>query len=151
MVKLNSVNLKCTSINAQSVNQKSLLIIDYTLHNNLDLVFTQETWTKEGTNEYETSVIYMDSHGYKFQNLQRDTRGRGLGVIYRESHKPRITEVTKVSFFQDYCTSQNTRDHRVMAIAGIYHPPRAGNNPMDSTFITEVGLYLGTFISQFKR
>ena len=54
----------------------------------------QETWIKEGTSKYETSLIDLNSHGYKFQNLQRDTRRGGLGGLYRESLKQSITEVT---------------------------------------------------------
>ena len=38
-----------------------------------------------------------------------------------------------------------------MAIAGIYHPPRSKNIPDDITYLPEFGLYLKTFISQFKR
>ena len=66
LIKLNLKSLKCGSVNAQLVNGKSLLIIDYTLQNNLDLVFVQETRMKEDMNKYDPSLIALNSQGYKF-------------------------------------------------------------------------------------
>ena len=150
VIKSNLKRLRYGSINTQLVNRKSLLIMDYTLQNNLDLVFIQKTRIKEGMTEYETSLINLNSHSYKFQNLQRDTRGGCLEELYGESLKSGITEVTNVSFPEIIVHLSIPGTIEIMAIAGIYHLPRSGNTPNDSTFITEFSLYL-EIISQFKR
>ena len=58
-----------------------MLIIDYTLQNNLDLVFIQETWIKELIGKYETSVIDLNIHCYTFLNLQRDTTAGNTEIM----------------------------------------------------------------------
>ena len=62
-----------------------------------------------------------------------------------------IRGVTNVSFFVITVHLKIPGTTVIMAIVRIYHPQRSENNSNDSTVITEFGLYLKTFISQFKR
>ena len=46
-------------------------------------------------------------------------------MLYRELLKPRITEVTNVSFSEIFVHLEIPKTTEIMAIAGIYCPPRS--------------------------
>ena len=75
-----SFELKFGTVNAMSLNNKSLSILETVLDHKLDILLITETWI----NDEKTDVLGdLNSSGYTFKNFPReDRRGGGIGLLF---------------------------------------------------------------------
>ena len=73
--------LNLTSLNCQSVKNKTFKVLNYFEDSGVKIACLQETWLRSGdTSVYE---IFKD-FGYKFLRKERSgTRGGGLAILFR--------------------------------------------------------------------
>jgi hypothetical protein len=77
----NIKKLHVSVLNARSINNKSLLIKDYVVERQIDILAITKTWLKVGeTSDYITRDICPK--GYKFIHCPREyARGGGIGLL----------------------------------------------------------------------
>ena len=87
-------NIKLAIINAQSVRNKTADFVHHVIEENYDLTFVCETWLNEADGHVVASLAPT---GYNFQyvNRESETRGGGIGVMYKEDIK--VVLVSRVS------------------------------------------------------
>ncbi|KAJ8030613.1 hypothetical protein HOLleu_27076 [Holothuria leucospilota] len=70
-------------INARSVKNKDVVLVDYIIDHNLDLLGITETWLSTG-NQDNVDLGRLKTAGYEFRHVPRLTgQGGGLALIYR--------------------------------------------------------------------
>ena len=80
--------LQLALLNARSLNNKSLIIKDYVVENNIDIMAFTETWLKPDTNDNTTTIRNLCPQGYAFYHLPRQNRtGGGVGLLYNKQLK----------------------------------------------------------------
>ena len=72
--------LKFGTVNAMSLNNKSLNILETVLDHKLDILLITETWI----NDEKSDVLRdLNSNGYTFKNFPReDCKGGGIGLLF---------------------------------------------------------------------
>lgn len=73
-------------LNARSINDKTTIIKDFVVENNIDLLGVTETWLQsDADNELIIRDLYPS--GYSFHLVPRpgSTRGGGVGLLFRSS------------------------------------------------------------------
>ena len=72
--------LKFGTVNAMSLNNKSLSILETVLDHKLDILLITETWI----NDEKSDVLGdLNSNGYTFKNFPReDHKGGGIGLLF---------------------------------------------------------------------
>jgi hypothetical protein len=126
------------SWNAQSIGNKTAILVDHVLENDIDLMFLSETWL------FPTDTVIIGEltpPSYKFLNFPRDSvnRGGGIGVLYKQSMDLTVSpSSTYISFEHCIVTLKNSIDF-VM----IYRPtPSKANGFKTSQFLEEVDVFL---------
>ena len=82
--------IRLALINAQSVRNKTNMIVDHIIDNDIDVLWITESWLCESGDEKMIKDLTPD--GYKFINVPRSKgckekhRG-GIGILYRASYK----------------------------------------------------------------
>ena len=96
----NSPKLSAVLLNARSVCNKSLLINDYIVDSNSDILAITETWIKATT---PSSVIAeLTPPGYSLIHVPRPSqrKGGGVGIIYRYTLKAKVQPARAFSSFE---------------------------------------------------
>ena len=72
--------LKFGTVNAMSLNNKSLSILETVLDHKLDILLITETWIND---EKADMLGDLNSNGYTFKNFPReDHKGGGIGLLF---------------------------------------------------------------------
>jgi hypothetical protein len=122
---MENTHLSACLLNARSVRNKTLALLDYTIDQDLDVLFLTETWLGKGGND---CVIIGDlcPSGYSFLHAPRTSgRGGGVGILYRDELHVKLLQrnlsiqVTSFEYMEVTITSLNT----VYRIILVYRPP----------------------------
>ena len=73
-------------LNASSVNNKTLIIKDFVVDSDIDILTLTETWLNPDAINYST-INDICPKGYLFQHVSREKRGGGIGILYKQSLK----------------------------------------------------------------
>ena len=70
-------------LNARSVKNKRLLIKDWVVNNNIDILALTETWLQPD-NKDDHIIGDLTPTGYSFYHFPRQTRGGGVGILIKD-------------------------------------------------------------------
>ena len=93
--KLSSILI--STMNAESLGNKHLQILDYFINHKIDIGIFTEIWIND---ECPVLISDLNSQSYGFTPLTRTQRGGGIGVMYNKNIKTPIMEK------QEYSTSE---------------------------------------------
>ena len=113
--------LKFGTVNAMSLNNKSLSILETVLDHKLDILLITETWI----NDEKADVLGdLNSNGYTFKNFPRkDCRGGGIGLLssdYLQMNNP--SHYSSTSFQYITCTIGSSQHSCTITLLGCYYP-----------------------------
>lgn len=129
-VNTNNRKINLHYFNARSCLNKTDLIHDYVLSNDVDILFITETWLQPSGDE--PAVAAMTPPSYKFISKPRqERRGGGVAVMYRASFEQHIavSTLTTESTFES-TRVQLTHNGRVLNFVCLYRPPSSASNPI---------------------
>ena len=137
--------LKFGTVNAMSLNNKSLSILETVLDHKLDILLITETWIND-----EKADVFGDlnSNGYTFKNFPREDRRGGIGLLssnYLQINN--LSHYNSTSFQYITCTIGSSQ-HSCITLLDCYHPPPSKiNTASDAVFIYQFGILLEEIIS----
>lgn len=72
-------------LNVRSVKNKAMIVKDYVVDNDIDIMALTETWLRPGnTNDVEVGTLCPT--GYRFLHVPRShSRGGGVGVLFKDN------------------------------------------------------------------
>ena len=137
-----SNKLKMATFNVRSICNKPFDIFDLVLENNYDIFALTETWLhSEGD---DMIIADMKPPGFNFLHVPRQTRGGGVGILYKSFLNVTLVQSNFCHFksfevLETFCQLYNLR------IIIIYRPPPSqANNMSTADFLLEFGDYLQT-------
>ena len=114
-------------LNARSIRKKALLIKDYVVEHNLDLLAITETWLDPG----DKDIYYVRGicpTGYDFHHIPRaDSNGGGVGLLVKKSLQIRKQNQTKVKSFE-YMDVLVKYLNACIRLVIVYRPPPSEQN-----------------------
>jgi len=139
----NSPPIEALLLNARSIcntvknKNKPLIIHDYIVDKQLDIVAITETWIKPTTPG--STLAAVTPPGYTLDHISRPsgTNGGGVGLIYRNSFKAKKVTMPPFSSFEHMMMTLSVRG-KTLAIIVVY---RTG--PTYTTFLDEFSRLLG--------
>jgi hypothetical protein len=129
-----SNNIKLSLCNARSVLNKWDSIIDYIIENDLDILAITETWILPGN--VNDHVLKDLPPGYSLSHIPRQTRGGGVGIIYRDCLKPLIQPQYSVTSFESI-EALITIDSFCLRLIVLYRPPPSAKNGLTKAMFYE--------------
>ena len=142
-----SFELKFGTVNAMSLNNKSLSILETVLDHKLDILLITEMWI----NDEKADVLGdLNSSGYTFKNFPReDYRGGGIGLLFSDYLQiNNLSHHNLTSFQYITCTIRSSQHSCNTTLLGCYHPPPSKiNTASDAVFIDQFGILLEDIIS----
>lgn len=76
---------KLCILNSRSVCNKALLLNDFIVANEIDVLCITETWLKSNN---QLIINELSPKGYIFQHVARKGRGGGIGILFKKALKP---------------------------------------------------------------
>ena len=114
--------------NAQSVGNKTQMVKENILTDNIDLYFLVETWLHNDSNK---TLKDMCPPGYKTKQAAREHRkGGGIACIYKEHLKLKKMKPPEVSTMEILETILTTKTKKIRYVT-IYQPEPAATKNMD--------------------
>ena len=128
-----------TLLNTRSVRNESLIVKDFVVEHNIDILAMTETWlSADGSDE----LIIRDicPKGFDLLSVPRGSRGGGVALLYRKLLKFKRQSQIKTKFksfeFTDLLMNHSSLSLRV---AVIYRPPPSkSNNTSNDLFFEEL-------------
>ena len=121
-------------MNAQSLGNKHLQILDYFINCKIDIGIITEIWIND---ECPVLISDLNSQSYGFTPFTRTRRGGGIGVMYNKNIKTPIMEKQEYSTFE-LLTVRLCVSGKNITIYGVYHvPPSEQNKHTNQQFINE--------------
>ena len=71
-------------LNARSINNKSFIIKDFVVDQNVDILALTETWIRSD-NPDQCTINNLCPNGYSFQHISRKTKGGGVALLYKQN------------------------------------------------------------------
>ena len=134
--------LKFGTVNAMSLNNKSLSILETVLDHKLDILLITETCI----NDEKSDVLGdLNSNGYTFKNFPRqDLKGGGIGLLFSNHLQINNLSHDNLNSFQYLtCTVGSFQHSCNITLLGCYHPPPFKvNTASDAVFIDQFGILL---------
>ena len=134
------------TVNAMSLNNKSLSILETVLDQKLDILLITETWI----NDEKADVLGdLNSNGYTFKNFPReDCKGGGIGLLSSDYLQiNNLSHYNLTSFQYITCTIGPSQHSCTITLLGCYHPhPSKINTASDAVFINQFGILLEEII-----
>ena len=135
-------------LNTRSVRNKSLLVKDYVVDNDIDLLAMTETWLS--TTDQDVQVIGdVCPTGYQLFNVPRGSRGGGVALLYKNLLKFQSQTTIKRKFksfeFTDLLMRHSSTSLRIVI---VYRPPPSKANQCSLTlFFDEFPVLLGDLVT----
>ena len=137
------LGLTVGSLNIQSVRNKTDIIRDIVINQNIDILSLTETWI----NNKEKDDFYMKGltfPGYEFSHIPRQGNCGygGVGVLHKASIKVICSEKYKSDSFENMLIQFNTGS-RCLNLVTLYRPPPNQKNKLTTTqFFEEFSTFL---------
>ena len=129
-------NIHLSLLNAQSLKNKELMIIDYITQSNLDVCVVTETWFKD-TDKMWIKSSEFNKNGYKIRVHNRDERqGGGLALIHKNNIKVKDIDKGFCRSFE-YAVWKIGMRSTTATIHAIYHPPYSTKNQGTNTMFLD--------------
>ena len=118
--------LKCASLNARSIRNKTLNINDTVVERDIDILFLSETWL--GKDDDDAVIASIKPDGYDFIHHPRlGQEGGGVAILFRQSIKIQLQDHKSYSTFESIEALATVKGHTIR-ISSIYRPDPYGNN-----------------------
>jgi len=132
-------------LNARTINNKSLVIKDYVVDNNINILALTETWQKPSS-ESDYAARDICPNGYVLTQQPRSKgNGGGVGLLYNSSLKIEKQESKSFKSFElmEVLLHTNSSTSRIVI---IYRPPPSTSNGLSYTlFLDEFSSLLELF------
>ena len=120
--------LKMGVLNAHSVKNKSAVLKDTFVEEQLDIVAITETWLQADGHEIEISQL--TPNGYTFKHVPRSSgEGGGVGLLYKSSLDVKLTVTNDYKTFEKMECTVNTGTEHIRVLV-IYRPPPSPKNKL---------------------
>ncbi|ELT98964.1 hypothetical protein CAPTEDRAFT_186385 [Capitella teleta] len=142
-------------LNAQSIRNKTLSIMDHVLEKEIDILAITETWLREGDAALATELT---PSGYVFQHITQEAReeedhdrirrGGGVGILIRKDIKHEL--VKKESSYQSFemIEMKIYVQNKSIRIVNIYRPHRLYNGDLSwGTFMVDFNSFLAEHLA----
>ena len=123
--KNKSKNIRIATINARSVKNKQLQIVETVDLQNIDFIMLTETWVKN----MDEDKAWIDTSNLNNNNLTLDTvsrtkrQGGGIALLDKKEYNTTKLETTLQLDKIEHGVSSTTIRNKKLTLAGIYHPP----------------------------
>jgi len=91
---------KLCLLNCRSVCNKSLILNDYIIENEVELLCITETWLNKNNLNMQLTINEMTPKGYVFHHVPRNSRGGGVGLLYKKSLDLKKITISKFKSFE---------------------------------------------------
>ena len=126
-------------LNARFVKNKRLLIKDWVVDNNIDILALTETWLQPD-NKDDHIIGEVTPTGYSFYHSPRQTRGGGVGILIKDGFD--------ISRSTIYYMQIKTSLSRSVCIVIISRPPLSSNRVCTTDlFMVEFGSLLEQYVT----
>ena len=120
--KLSSILI--STMNAQSLGNTHLQILDYFINCKIDIGIITEIWIND---ECPVLISDLNSQSYGFTLFTRTQRGGGIGVMYNKNIKTPIMEKQEYSTFELFTVRLCVSGKNIF-IYRVYHMPLSEQN-----------------------
>ncbi len=134
----NQLEIKMALLNARSVLNKTFLLNDFFLSNNLDFLFITETWLT--ADDLSPLSELSPVHCNYFSCPRTSSRGGGVAVIFKDLFKCKLLPVNVNSSFEVLMCKVEFSSPLLCVL--IYRPPKANND-----FLKEFSDFLSDLVS----
>ncbi len=134
--------MDCCLLNTRSVRNKAIIVKDYVVENNIDLVGLTETWLKPGVAD-AAKIEDLKPNGYKLPHeARKKKRAGGVGILHRSNIDIATKESVTFKSFEYMETVLRSPCKSVRVIA-VYRPPPSKENRLTcKMFFEDFTVYL---------
>ena len=134
-------------INARSVRNKTSIIKDFVVENNVDVLVLTETWLRPSVRRFSYSIGDLCLTGYRFIHVPKNhSRGSGVGLLFKERLQIRGHPHEELNSFEYLeCSLYHLKSVRIVVISRP--PPSQANLLSPSLFCEEFSTFLEHIIS----
>ena len=126
-------------INAQSIRNKTVDLVDYVYENKFDLVAITETWLRDIDDAIRVELC---PDGYKFVDFPRvRCGGGGIGLLYKNNLRVTTIRSGEEDSFEYSELLVEVSSSRKLRVVIVYRPPYSEHHKIS----------IGTFIRQFSN
>ena len=136
-------------LNARSINNKTTIIKDFVVENNIDLLGLTETWLQSDADN-ELIIRDLCPSGYSFHHVPRpgSTRGGGVGLLFRSSFNLKLQPLKKFLSFEYMDLLLSSTVGLKLRVIIVYRPPPSTLNGLTpSLFLDEFSTFLEHYIA----
>ena len=127
----NARHMSICLLNSRSINNKVLIIQDYVVDHQIDILGITETWTKSD-GESNRVVNELSPRGYSFIHVPRKKRsGGGINLLYNTRLKNERVDCDSYASFE-YSEVKLHTASTVVRIVVVYCPPSSKVNKLTS-------------------
>ena len=135
-------------LNAQSIKNNQILILDYIIKNKTEACIVTETWLSDGDDTW-IRTSNSTKHNYNITVSNRHRRGGDLVLIYRTQNL-QVLKTGMVRSFE-YSIWKLTAQRTSITTTAVYHPPYSEKNPItNAMFIDNITEFLVEALSQHQ-
>ena len=151
-IKRYTLRARCVNfclLNARSINNKTTIIKDFVVENNIDLLGVTETWLQSDADN-ELIIRDLCPSGYPFHHVPRpgSTRGGGVGLLFRSSFNLKLQPLKKFMSFEYMDLLLSSTANLKIRVVIVYHPPPSTLNGLTpSLFQDEFSTFLEHYIT----
>jgi len=136
---------KLCLLNCRSVCNKSLILNDYIIENEVELLCITETWLNKNNLNMQLTINEMTPKGYVFHHVPRNSRGGGVGLLYKKSLDLKKITISKFKSFEIMGMLLNASPTPT-SIFVLYRPPPSNKNKLSNAmFFSEFSQFLEQF------
>ena len=124
-VKITTTGVRFSLLNVRSVRNKALIVKDYVVDNDIDVLAITETWLRPGDHD-AVEIGTLCPTGYRFMHVPRlSSRGGGIGLLFKDSL--RINDSLCNTFQSFEIMDVRLRNVECVRILIIYRSPDSSN------------------------
>lgn len=133
------------SVNARSVRNKTVTLVDHILENKIDICVITETWVKDIDS---VRIAELSPLGYRFRHFARQSerRGGGTGVLHNELVKVSFVDGDEKRSFE-FSEWNCSIGKDIVKLIVVYRPPYSPEHPVTSgVFYDEFSAFLDNLV-----
>ena len=136
-------NVHCLCWNVRSVGNKTDLIMDFVVNNDVSLFFVTETWLTDMNNQTTATI---KSYGYQIHHCFRtNCAGGGVAIIFKPTLKVIKIFLNHTKSFESVSVKLKLQDNTSLFCCCIY---RSGNV---GTFISDFDNFIGDIFLRYDK
>ena len=121
------------------MNNKSAFINDIILENQVDCAALTETWLSSDDDLNKVVLSSAVPDGYDILHVPRETRGGGVGFVYKKHLRVKMDNSLQFSSFECMTVLLESSSFTFRFIIVYRVPPSSTNNIQKSSFISDFG------------